>query len=119
MLTRRGVGRQNADSRVRAPTPSTQHFIRGLATDLANPKTVVFFASIFAVTVDTATPRGVRVAMLFGIVLTSIVWRLFLSLAFSTPTIRLAYEKSGQAAERVFGAAMCLLGLRFVKQAVS
>ena len=119
MLTRRARERVSEDRRSRARAPLSQHFIRGLATDLANPKTVVFFASICAVTVNTATPRGVRVAMLFGIVLTSIAWRLVLSLAFSTPTIRLAYEKSGQAAERVFGAAMCLLGLRFVKQAVS
>ena len=33
------------------------HFWRGLATDLANPKTVVFFAGIFAIAVNPATNR--------------------------------------------------------------
>jgi threonine/homoserine/homoserine lactone efflux protein len=60
------------------------HFWRGLATDLANPKTVVFFVGIFAMAVTPATPGMVRAVMLLGIVLTSALWR-FLFLLSSQP----------------------------------
>src|SRR5438270_2026314 len=43
MLAGRAHERVSENRRSRAPIPSSRHFIRGLATDLANPKTVVFF----------------------------------------------------------------------------
>ena len=94
------------------------HFWRGLATDLANPKTVVFFASIFAVTVRPDNPLTVRGAMLAGIVLTSVVWRFFLSIVFSTTLIRRAYERTEPVVERVFGAGLCLFGVLFLRRAM-
>ncbi len=45
----------------------------GLLTGLANPKTVVFFASIFAFAFDPASPNWVAGSMLGGIVVTSVV----------------------------------------------
>jgi len=60
------------------------HFWRGLVTDLSNPKTVVFFASIFAVTVDPESSHALRGAMPLGSVLTSVLWRFFFSIVFST-----------------------------------
>jgi amino acid exporter len=50
------------------------HFWRGLATDLANPKTVVFFAGIFAIVVNPATTGTVRGAMLDGTDRRASVW---------------------------------------------
>lgn len=95
----------------------TRQFAQGLATDLSNPKTIVFFASIFAVAVQPATPRLARFAMLAGIVLTSLLWRSFLTLIFSTRTIRKIYEHVHLAVERVFGGLLCLFGLRLVQRA--
>jgi amino acid exporter len=95
------------------------HFWRGLVTDLSNPKTVVFFASIFAVTVDPASSRALRGLMLFGIVLTSVLWRFFLSIIFSTSLIRRIYERTARIVERVFGVALCFFGLLLLKRAAS
>src|SRR4051812_33753576 len=49
-----------------APTAGRQ-FMRGLLTDLANPQTVLFFASIFAVTLAPSTPGWAKLASLCGI----------------------------------------------------
>jgi amino acid exporter len=95
------------------------HFWRGLATDLANPKTVVFFAGIFAIAVRPATTGTVRGAMLLGIVLTSVLWRFFVSVVFSTAVIRMFYERTQRIVEFLFGAALCLFGLLLVKRAAS
>lgn len=99
-------------------TPAQSHLWRGLGTDLANPKTVVFFASIFAVTVHADTSVTMRGAMLCGIVLTSLVWRFLLSIIFSTNFIRNAYLRGERFVERAFGAALCLFGVLLVKRAV-
>ena len=117
MLLRRAAGREYRYSPFHTHSSPRRHFARGLATDLANPKTIVFFASIFAVTVQPGTPQAVRLAMLFGIVLTSIAWRLFLAIAFSTQVIRAVYQRSERWLERVFGAALCLFGVHLVKKA--
>jgi amino acid exporter len=95
------------------------HFWRGLATDLANPKTVVFFAGIFAIAVNPATTGTVRGAMLLGIVLTSVLWRFFVSVVFSTTAIRKVYERTDRTVERLFGAALCFFGLLLVRRTVS
>jgi amino acid exporter len=94
-------------------------FWRGLATDLANPKTVVFFASIFAFAVNEDTSRGVRLAMLLGIVITSVLWRMFLSLVFSTTLIRVTYQRSQRFVEPILGAILSVLGLRLVADALA
>jgi len=95
-----------------------RHFWRGLVTDLANPKTVVFFASIFAVAVHPESSPALRQAMLAGIVLTSIAWRFILSVIFSTPPIRRRYEQTAPIVERVFGAVLCLFGVHLVERAI-
>ncbi len=95
------------------------HFWRGLAADLVNPKTAVFFTGIFAIAVTPATTGTVRGAMLLGIVLTSVLWRFSVSVVFSTTFIRKIYERTGRIVERVFGAALCFFGVLLAKRAIS
>src|ERR1700722_1219437 len=118
MFRRRSVTRANPRLPSVSKRSAGRHFWRGLVTDLANPKTVVFFASIFAVAVHPETSPALRAAMLMGIVLTSIAWRFMLSIIFSIPTIRRPYERTEPIVERVFGGILCLFGLHLVKRAV-
>jgi amino acid exporter len=119
MLSNRRVGTQLHNLRSVENASTRAHFWRGLATDLANPKTVVFFAGIFAIAVTPATTGTVRGAMLLGIVLASVLWRFFVSVVFSTTFIRKVYERTGRIAECVFGAALCFFGVLLVKRAIS
>lgn len=119
MLSHRRTGVQLHRSLSVQTVPARAHFWRGLATDLANPKTVVFFAGIFAIAVTPATTGTVRGTMLLGIVLTSVLWRFFVSVVFSATFIRKVYERTERIVERVFGAALCFFGVLLLKRAIS
>jgi amino acid exporter len=87
-------------------------FLRGLATDLSNPKTILFFGSIFAVTLHPETPVWTKVIIWSEIMLISILWRIALCRLFSVPALRALYRKYEIAIERLFGALLILLGWR-------
>jgi amino acid exporter len=119
MLNRKRTWREPAGGFSHSSTCNAKHFWRGLATDLANPKTIVFFASIFALTVRPGCPQTMRVVMLASIVLTSILWRSVLAVIFSSPAIRRRYQQTEPMIEYVFGAALCTFGVLLVEQAVA
>jgi amino acid exporter len=96
-----------------------RHFRRGLVTDLANPQTVLFFASIFSVTLNAATPLWAKIAAWAGIVATSMVWRAGLSHAFSLPWVRRGYVRVQRSTERLAGIALGAFGARLVSEGVS
>lgn len=95
------------------------YFTRGLITDLANAQTVLFFASIFAVTLRPDTPLWARIVSWSGIVAASIVWRVCLSFAFSHARVREAYGRSQRALERIAGIALAGFGARLVFDGIS
>lgn len=49
-----------------------------------------------------------------GIVLASIIWRVFLSQAFSLPAVRRAYGRMQRVASRVIGAIIGVFALRLI-----
>ena len=118
MFVRCSVRHENGNSPSLSNRSAGRHFWRGLVTDLANPKTVFFFASIFALAVRPDSSQAIRASMLAGIVLTSIAWRFILAVIFSTPPIRRRYEYTQPIVERVFGGVLCLFGVHLVKRAI-
>ncbi|EBR8157938.1 hypothetical protein DOA20_22560 [Salmonella enterica subsp. enterica serovar Newport] len=94
-------------------------FRRGLLTDLSNPQTMLFFISIFSVTLTADTPAWARLMAWAGIVLSSIIWRIFLSQAFSLPAVRHAYGQIQQVASRVIGAILGVFALRLIYEGIS
>lgn len=93
-----------------------QCFLRGLATDLSNPKTIFFFGSIFAVALHLDTPGWVKATIWSEIVLISVLWRVALCCLFSTPALRNLYAKYALMIERFFGALLILLGWRMASE---
>ncbi len=89
-------------------------FTRGLLTDLSNPNTVIFFASIFAVAYVPGGPAWVPAATLGAIVSFSVLWRTALSFCFSRQVIRDVYERFNTLINRLCGAVLSAIGLRFV-----
>ena len=108
-----------AAARIEQPhRPLTGYFIQGLATDLANPQTILFFASIFAATLTTATPVWVKSLAWGGIVTVSAAWRVFLSIAFASGRARTVYSRHRRAFEWLAGAAMAAFALRLLADAL-
>lgn len=54
-----------------------------------------------------------------GIVLASIIWRVFLSQAFSLPAVRRAYGRMQHVASRVIGAIIGVFALRLIYEGVT
>ncbi|ADO47326.1 homoserine/threonine efflux pump [[Enterobacter] lignolyticus SCF1] len=94
-------------------------FLRsGLLTCLSNPQTVLFFISIFSVTLSAATPTWAKLLAWCGIVLSSVIWRLFLSQAFSLPAVRRGYARVQRIASRAIGAVIGVFALKLIYEGV-
>jgi amino acid exporter len=102
-----------------APAPLAVYFRRGIVTDLANAQTVLFFASIFSVTLTARTPLWAKLAAWTGIVTASIVWRLLLSHAFSRAVVRRGYARIQRTLERLVGVALGVFGVRLVYEGLT
>ncbi len=89
-------------------------FIMGLLTNLANPKAIAFFASVFALalTPDTTTPT--KLATVILCTLMTIGWFGFVAFALSTPRLRNRYQQWSKAIDRVCGSLLLLFGLKLV-----
>ena len=94
--------------------PFMQYFRRGLITDLGNPQTVLFFASIFSVTLTADTPLWAKALAWSGIVAVSLLWRVGLSHAFSIAPVRRGYARAQGTMERLVGVALGVFGARLI-----
>lgn len=99
------------------PVRTRSWFRRGLTTDLANPHTAVFFASVFAGTLGPATTIGTKIAVIGAVAVTSLFWRLVLAAFFSTPRLREAFERRRRAVGAAAGGILALTGLRIAARA--
>ena len=86
-------------------------FLAGLLTDLANPKTVVFFASIFAVVLGPDTPPGMHVALWATVVAVSVSWRALLAILFSRDAVRRFYGRCARWIDRACGGVLSIVGV--------
>lgn len=114
-----GVVRNQNDVQISAlhmliPGKGAVFFRRGLITDLSNPQTVLFFISIFSVTLSADTPIWAKLLTWAGIVLSSVLWRIFLSQAFSLSVVRRAYSRIQRAASKIIGAVVGIFALRLI-----
>lgn len=94
-------------------------FRRGLITDLSNPQTVLFFISIFSVTLSAETPNWAKLSAWLGIVLSSVIWRVFLSQAFSLPTVRRSYASMQRVANRVIGVVIGAFAVKLIYEGIT
>lgn len=89
-------------------------FRLGFITNVLNPKTALFFGSIFA-TVLPAQPSVLMTAAAVALVYTNaLVWHLFLALAFSHPQAQAVYTKHLRHFNRVAGAMVGAFGGKLI-----
>ena len=94
-------------------------FRLGFLTNILNPKSALFFGSVFA----TALPAQPSVLILLGalllVVVNAFIWHTFLALAFSRPRIQRAYERRRKAIGRSAGAMVGAFGVRLLAGAAA
>jgi threonine efflux protein len=110
--------------RINGPTSTSAEFslqnklsaayIRGLLTNLSNPKSVVYFGSIFALFMKPGTPAWVQF-MAVGIVLfDTVLWYGSVALMFSSTMVRRFYVRIQRPINCITGVVMVAFGVRLL-----
>ncbi|WP_374443326.1 LysE family translocator [Stella sp.] len=100
----------------RAVPGARSPFLAGLATTLSNPKSAVFWTSVFALLVPADAPAWFLAAAVALVTVQSLVWYAAVALALSTPLARSHYRRLTAWLDRVAGVVMIALGLRLADE---
>jgi threonine efflux protein len=109
-----------------APTTSStlrmncrQAWRLGFSTNLANPKVIVFYGSIFVALFAPDTPGWARIAALLIVAANESWWFALVALLFSSRPAQAAYRRARRWIDRATGAVMMIFGLRLILNARS
>ena len=89
-------------------------FNLGAFTQLANPKVIVFFGSIFVALLPAHSPAWVYVTAVIIVFINEIGWYAAVALVFSSPRPRAAYMRAKVWIDRVMAAFLALIGARLI-----
>ena len=116
----RGASEPVAIPETTSPRPKTgfRSFTRSLFVQLSNPKTAIFYASMFAALLPTPTPAWMLFALPPLLFLIEFGWYMVVGLAFSAQAPRAAYVHSKRWIDRVAGVVVGALGLKLMADSV-
>lgn len=90
--------------------PGRSSFASGALTNLTNPKSVVFFGSIFAAALPPGTPIAVRLGAVAVVACNALWWHLALGFVFSLPRAHQAYAPLKPLIDRITASVMGCFG---------
>ncbi len=87
-------------------------FLQGFATNIANPKSIAFYAAVFssAAPAHVAWPTFLAMLAVVGVMATS--WYGAVALCLSLKRVAVLYRRAKRWVDRCCGAVIMLLGLR-------
>ena len=101
-----------ADGGALLPKTGMAALWKGITTQLANPKPVVFFGAVFAGMVPPDTALWIKAALLAVVFTTDFVWNVIVARLFSFQRTRAGYLALKTVIDRSFGAVLGALGLK-------
>lgn len=108
----RSATRTQSDARNLLSTNAA--FRLGLLTNILNPKTALFFGSMFAAALPASAPPLQLAAVVGLVVVNALAWHVLLALTFSQERARRTYARLQSLLNRVAGALVGLFGLRML-----
>jgi threonine/homoserine/homoserine lactone efflux protein len=87
-------------------------FAIGLATGLANPRSALSVASIFAIAMPAQPTLGIAVATVAAMVAVSLAWYFLVAYIFTTQPMLRSYRQIGHWIDRLAGSLLILLGVK-------
>ena len=85
-------------------------FRRGFLTNITNPKSALFFGSVFAASFPAAPSHTLQIAAVVMIVINALTWHTLLAYLFSRSRVRQAYARHKARANRVAGLLLGTMG---------
>ena len=92
----------------------TKPFIRGLITQVSNPKTMIIYVSVYGALLPEEPASWLYYALPAAMFAIEALWYTFVSLALSTASSRRLYLRSKKWFDRAAGAVLGLIGVSFV-----
>jgi threonine efflux protein len=86
----------------------------GLLTNLANPKAVVYFASVFSALVGPAATAATRWQLWLLVTVESLAWFGLVATLFALPPMRRAYLRKARTIDALAGGVFVLFGLQLM-----
>ncbi|WP_034918655.1 threonine export protein RhtC [Erwinia sp. 9145] len=89
-------------------------FIKGLLTNLSNPKAVVYFGSVFSLFVGDDVSAGARWGLFLLIVVETFIWFSLVVSLFALPKMRQGYQRLAKWIDGVAGALFAGFGIHLL-----
>ncbi|KSV74812.1 MULTISPECIES: LysE family translocator [Sinorhizobium/Ensifer group] len=107
-----------ADAPADQPGTLWKSLLRGLFVQISNPKTAIFYASMFAALLPSPTPTWMLLALPPLLFINEFVWYAIVALGFSSRAPRVVYLRSKTWIDRVAGAVVGALGIKLMADSV-
>ncbi|WP_312928062.1 threonine export protein RhtC [Pseudescherichia sp.] len=93
---------------------SGRSFVKGLLTNLANPKAIIYFGSVFSLFVGDGVGETARWGIFVLIALETFAWFTLVASLFALPTMRRGYQRMAKWIDGVAGALFTAFGLHLI-----
>ena len=108
----------SASNQQREPLAAGAAFRLGFLTNILNPKSALFFGSVFATALPQAPSPLLLASAVALVFINALVWHMLLAVGFSHPRVQDAYARQRQRLGRIAGVVVGVIGLRLLVAAV-
>nr|WP_270049290.1 LysE family transporter [Ignatzschineria rhizosphaerae] len=92
--------------------------LKGLLTNLANPKALIYFGSVFVLFVGGQVSNVVRVEIFALVVIETFLWFMLVAILFSLPKLKALYQSVGGYIDGIAGIFFVGFGLNLIYQSI-
>ncbi|KGB07661.1 MULTISPECIES: threonine export protein RhtC [Leclercia] len=89
-------------------------FMKGLLTNLANPKAIIYFGSVFSLFVGDSVGAGARWGIFLLIVVETFAWFTLVASLFALPAMRRGYQRIAKWIDGFAGALFAGFGIHLI-----
>jgi len=93
---------------------SGRSFLKGLLTNLSNPKAIIYFGSVFSLFVSNDVGSAERWGLFVMIALETFVWFTVVASLFALPQMRRGYQRLAKWIDGVAGALFTGFGIHLI-----